>query len=463
MKETVTINGKSSVVEKMDPYNIAYVSGTHDAHASNIIQSPEYYRQLANDYLKNTLLPAFVFDEKVHNQGATVYFKHSVINGKAFTKLDLYNPKFSDGFHSSGKYVLRQIYAIDGQRHPDDKHFAHSSTDRSVFTVDLFQRSHITEVVIFPRLLCCYDRYINMKVRVGGQYGYPVAVFNTNYVKNNRYKGLRWVFSPDQTIGNKIVVENGHDHAIQINEIEVSGVPIQNSLERLELTNPRFSNGHYAAGKHILRDSYATDSNMYPDDSHFAQSKGLNETFYVDLVNQGAKLHEVYIWPRQGNNFDRYYNMTVECEGAYPKGQPEARLTSQYVRDHEIQGLKWTFPNAPGCNRIVVRNRSNVIQIAEIIAYGRHTPPADKSFYGTEPIFGLLLILSRNQNRSFSPKLPKTFTISNKSPDRKKSPRDRRDPKGTRSQFTISNKSRDRKKSPRDQRDTKEGNDGRIN
>ena len=50
--------------------------------------------------MKNTLLPADVFDEKVHNQGATVYTKHSVIKGKALT--EFFNVK--QHWYKSEKY-----------------------------------------------------------------------------------------------------------------------------------------------------------------------------------------------------------------------------------------------------------------------------------------------------------------------------------------------------------------------
>lgn len=83
IKETITINGKSSVSETVTPYNVRYEEDmTSDdpddnTYSLNEIKSFEHYRWLANKYLKNNVLPEDVYDEKVHRQGATVYTKHT--------------------------------------------------------------------------------------------------------------------------------------------------------------------------------------------------------------------------------------------------------------------------------------------------------------------------------------------------------------------------------------------------
>lgn len=70
VRETVAFNGVGSIKETLRPYNVV-----------TEVQSPEFYRILANNYLKNVLLPADVEDDKVHNQGATVYTTRGYIKG----------------------------------------------------------------------------------------------------------------------------------------------------------------------------------------------------------------------------------------------------------------------------------------------------------------------------------------------------------------------------------------------
>lgn len=317
------------------------------------------------DSLRQKMLECHLDEEKPNDSPKL----DSNITKDAAVKLDLHNPQFSDGFWSAGQHHLPPKYAIDDCRHPDDFHFAHSKTQNSVFTVELSQMSHVTQAIIFPRMNGCYERYKNMKVRVGQQLGRPVGKFTAGFVLDHKLEGLKWKFSAGQAVDNKIIVENSNDY-IQISEIEVYGMPMKNAVSMLKLISPKFSDGFYPQGAHHLPPEYAIDGNCYPDDFHFAHSNGKNKTFTVKLAQKRAKLHHVIIWPRQQMCYERYESMTVETDKGV-RGKAEAKFTAGYVLDHRLEGLKWTFPEKSVCSKILVKNPTHAIQISEIRAFGK--------------------------------------------------------------------------------------------
>lgn len=65
-----------------------------------------------------------------------------------------------------------------------------------------------------------YDRYHNMKIRVGDVYAQAQGYYKRDTAKKYKDVGLRWIF-PSGVVGDEIVVEN--DDFIQITEIEAIG------------------------------------------------------------------------------------------------------------------------------------------------------------------------------------------------------------------------------------------------
>merc|ERR1712151_367185 len=90
---------------------------------------------------------------------------------KEFPKTEnckLSNAKFADGkYFNAGKWDLQAQFAIDGKIKSTNLYtsFAHSASNKNAkFTVNVPKFSKVSEVVIYPRRGCCWDRYANMRV-----------------------------------------------------------------------------------------------------------------------------------------------------------------------------------------------------------------------------------------------------------------------------------------------------------
>jgi len=126
--------------------------------------------------------------------------------------------------------------AIDG----DKNTFAHDAKYRagtSPLFVRLINSCEVTEVIVYPRRDCCFDRYTGMKVEIEKPTDYyteetydeindeddyeecqPAYVFDSKFVQNNMDVGLKFFCFPKVTAGRvKVSTPKGtHNHIAEV-------------------------------------------------------------------------------------------------------------------------------------------------------------------------------------------------------------------------------------------------------
>lgn len=151
-------------------------------------------------------------------------------------------------------------------------------------------------------------------------------------------------------------------------------VTVPSCNQKINLTNPRFSNGHLNIHNAIKAlDGVIAEENL-------AHSAGSGEYFYVDTSVRTTVQDVGYlkIYPRQKLYFKRYANLTVDFE--LKTGQKlslfsPSELTPDYVEDHQADGLDFFLPEPEQglenleINLIIVGNPDFGIQISEIELY----------------------------------------------------------------------------------------------
>ena len=141
-------------------------------------------------------------------------------------KLTLSNPRFGNGQHWEswiGWWAdnAHPDYAIDGSW-SDHDYMAHSSHDTNpTFHVDLpSSETTIERILIYPRQNCCFDRYADMKVKVGDTYCEAAQSLDAYTVE--LYKAAGLTFRCNNAVGSGVDVEQGLYH-LHIAEIEAYG------------------------------------------------------------------------------------------------------------------------------------------------------------------------------------------------------------------------------------------------
>lgn len=146
-------------------------------------------------------------------------------------QLTLSNPRFGDGLYwDRSPHNLPPEKAIDGTwlNHNPLTGFAHSvyssqaTSSSRTFIVDLPNyNTSVEKVIIYPRQSCCFDRYEQMTVIVGGTYCVTDQNRDGWAVETKKETGI--VFECGGVVGSDIFVDNGSDH-LQIAEIVAFGI-----------------------------------------------------------------------------------------------------------------------------------------------------------------------------------------------------------------------------------------------
>jgi len=283
------------------------------------------------------------------------------------TKQELYNPAFADGsYYRDSYWNLQPKFAIDGQKVGyGGSAFAHSSGS-PVFTANLKQACAVTEIIVYPRRDCCYDRYTNLKAYIDNNECSAESYFSESYVKDSFYDGLKFKCYASGT-GTQVKV-TAHGTYLQIGELEVY-CKARVSKAKQPLYNPAFADGSwYYDGSWDLRPRYAVDgkvpSTAVDWSNDFAHSTSSSPVFTASL-SKPCKVTEIIVYPRLGCCWDRYTTLKAYVNGY--ACQAVTYFSENYVKANVEYGLK--FRCSTTGSQVKVTAHGTYLQIAELEAY----------------------------------------------------------------------------------------------